>query len=69
MGEHDKRLKIQLTAAPVDGEANRALVQFLSDVLGIPKAQIALVGGATNKRKTVRLICVAKNKALMRLCL
>jgi uncharacterized protein (TIGR00251 family) len=67
MGEHDKRLKIQLTAPPVDNQANQALIRFLADILNVPKAHIALVGGATNKRKTVRLIDIPKNKVLMKL--
>ncbi len=64
---HDNRLKIQLTAPPVEGQANDALVRFLADELEIPKAQIEIVGGATSKRKTVRLAAVAPQKVLLRL--
>ncbi len=35
VGEHDGRLKIQLAAPPVDGEANAALLAFLADLLGL----------------------------------
>jgi uncharacterized protein (TIGR00251 family) len=67
LGVHDERLKIQLTAPPVDGKANDALVRFIADVLGIAKAQVEIVGGAANKRKTVRLTGVAPHLALLKL--
>lgn len=54
-GEHDGRLKVQLAAPPVDGEANRALVEFLSAALGVRKADLAIVRGETGRRKTVRV--------------
>lgn len=52
---YDDRLKIQLAAPPVDGQANDALVRFLADTLDMPRVQIEIVGGAANKRKTVRI--------------
>jgi len=54
-GEHDGRLKIQLAAPPVDGEANAALVEFLAGALGVRKADVAIVRGETGRRKTVRV--------------
>ncbi len=52
---YDARLKIQLAAPPVDGKANEALVRFIADTLGISKVQVDIVGGAANRKKTVRL--------------
>jgi hypothetical protein len=54
-GEHDGRLKIQLAAPPVDGEANAALVAFLAAALGVRKADVAIERGDTGRRKTVRV--------------
>jgi uncharacterized protein (TIGR00251 family) len=54
-GEHDGRLKIQLAAPPVDGEANAALVAFLAEALAVRKADVAIVRGDTGRRKTVRV--------------
>ena len=54
-GEHGGRLKIQLAAPPVDGEANAALVEFLAGALGIRKADVELVRGEAGRRKTVRV--------------
>jgi uncharacterized protein len=59
VGEHDARLKIQLAAPPVDGEANAALVAFLAHALGARKADVEIVRGDTGRRKTVRVAGVA----------
>jgi uncharacterized protein (TIGR00251 family) len=55
VGEHDGRLKIQLAAPPVDGEANLALVEFLAGALGVRKGDVAIERGETGRRKTVRV--------------
>ncbi len=55
VGEHDGRLKLQLAAPPVDGEANAALVQFLASALGVRKGEVTLLRGETGRRKTVRV--------------
>jgi hypothetical protein len=55
VGEHDGRLKIQLAAPPVDGEANRALVEFLAETLGVRKGDVTIERGETGRRKTVRV--------------
>ena len=54
-GEHGGRLKIQLAAPPVEGEANAALVAFLAQALGVRRADVAIVRGRTGRRKTVRV--------------
>ena len=55
IGEHDGALKIALTAPPVDGEANAALVAFLAKRLGVAKREVRLVQGATGRRKTLEV--------------
>ena len=55
IGEHDGRLKIQLAAPPVDGEANAALVDFLAHALGARRSDVTIERGDTGRRKTVRV--------------
>ena len=55
VGEHDGRLKIQLAAPPVDGEANAALVAFLADALSVRRQDVAIVRGDGGRRKVVRV--------------
>ena len=54
-GEHDGRVRIQLAAPPVDGEANAALVSFLADALGVKRSDVVILRGETGRRKTVRV--------------
>jgi uncharacterized protein len=53
VGLHDGKPKIQLKAPPVDGEANKALIAFLSDRCGVPKSQIHIELGASGRIKRV----------------
>lgn len=52
-GERDGRLLVRLSAPPVDGAANAALVEFLAEVLGVPRRSLTIVSGATAREKRV----------------
>lgn len=67
VGEHDGRLKIALAAPPVDGEANAALVEFLSDALGVRKADVTLLDGDTSRRKRLAVRGVAPAEIVVKL--
>ncbi|MDT3737455.1 MAG: DUF167 family protein [Denitratisoma sp.] len=54
-GLHGEALKIRLAAPPVDGKANTALIAFLAKQLGVPKAQVELIGGAASREKRLRI--------------
>ena len=54
-GIHDNALKISLTTPPIDGRANQALIDFLSDRLHLPKARITLLTGQTSRSKLLRI--------------
>ena len=45
--------KIKITAQPIDGKANKALVEFLSKNFKIPKTSIKILKGGTSKEKTI----------------
>ena len=49
----DSETKLKITAQPVDGKANKAVVEFLSKNFKIPKTSIEIVKGETSKEKTV----------------
>ena len=48
-------LKVKLTAPPVDGAANAALVELLASELGISKRRIAIVGGGASRSKVIEI--------------
>ena len=50
-GVREGVLVARVTAAPVDGAANRALVELLSGALKVPKTSIRIESGATSARK------------------
>ena len=64
VGEHGDRLKLQITAPPVDGEANAAVVAFIADTFHVPRRDVELVAGATGKRKTVLVRGVDEGAAI-----
>ncbi len=56
-------IKIRLSAPPVDGAANEALVKFLADLLDVTKSQVEIVSGHTAKNKIVRIEGVSQDTA------
>ena len=54
-GLHGERLKIRLTAPPVEGKANAHLMAFLGKAFGVAKSQVSLESGELNRQKRVRI--------------
>ena len=52
----DGSYKIRLTAPPVDGAANEALVALLSEALSVSKSAIEIISGHTAREKRISLI-------------
>lgn len=59
VGLHGDALKVRLAAPPVDGKANQALIDFLSEKLGVAKASVDLVSGASSRAKRIRIAGLA----------
>jgi uncharacterized protein (TIGR00251 family) len=55
----DGSVRIRLTAPPVEGAANQALVEFLSQLLQIHKNQIEIVAGLSSERKLISLVGIS----------
>ena len=49
----DEFVKVKITAQPIEGKANKALIEFLSKKFKVPKTSIEIVKGETNKEKTL----------------
>jgi uncharacterized protein len=48
-------LQVRLTASPVDGRANLALIKLLAEKLHIPKSNISIVKGEKKRNKIVKV--------------
>ncbi len=48
-------IKIRLTAPPVEGKANQALIRFLAELLSVSRSQVEILTGEKSKQKIVRV--------------
>lgn len=55
VGEYNGAIKIRLSAPPVEGAANEALVDLLAKRLGVAKRDVRIVGGLSSRNKTVEV--------------
>ena len=52
----DGTIKVRLTAPPVEGKANLALIDFLSAALQVPKSKIEILAGHSGRNKLVSIL-------------
>lgn len=53
-------LRVRLTAPPVDGAANEALVDFIADELGVARRRVRIVSGFGSRNKVVEVDAEAR---------
>lgn len=63
----DQTIKIRLTAPPVEGKANEALIEFLAKVLDVPRTKIDIVAGASGRDKLVSILDMGSSEAQARI--
>ncbi|MFI3245892.1 MAG: DUF167 family protein YggU [Ferrimonas sp.] len=56
VGLHGEELKVAITAPPVDGKANRHLIQFLAKQFRVAKSQVQIEKGQLGRHKQIRII-------------
>jgi uncharacterized protein (TIGR00251 family) len=54
-GRHGDALKLKVTAPPVEGKANAAVLDLVAATLGVRVNQVELVGGASSRSKRVKV--------------
>lgn len=54
-GERDDALLVRLTAAPVDGAANEALIRYLAATFGVARHAVRIISGERGRRKRVAI--------------
>lgn len=61
-------LKVRIRCAPVDGKANKELVETLADAFDLPKSSVVFKGGETSKTKRILLRGFSDADAVRRVC-
>lgn len=51
VGVHGEALKVKLNAPPVEGKANKALIQLMAKCLRCPKSDLDIIAGQTSRKK------------------
>jgi uncharacterized protein len=54
--EENASYKVYLTAPPVEGKANKALIEFLAEYFKVKKNQIEITKGLKSRNKTVNIL-------------
>lgn len=52
----DGTIRVRLDAPPSDNEANEALINFLSEILGVPKSKLDIVAGSAGRDKLISVV-------------
>ena len=60
-------IRIRVAAPPVEGAANTVLLRYLADLFDLPRSNVRLLGGTTNRRKRVLLAGVSRAEVVQRL--
>ena len=60
-------LKLALTAPPVEGKANQALIEFFAELFAIPRSSVTIASGETSRNKMVRVAGLSRDSVKQRL--
>ena len=52
----DGTIKVRIAAPPADNEANETLIDFLAEVLGVPKSRLDIVAGVSGRDKLIAIV-------------
>ena len=52
----DGTIKVRIAAPPSDHEANETLIDFLAEVLGVPKSRLDIVAGVSGRDKLISIV-------------
>ena len=60
-------LKLAVTAPPVEGKANQAVIEFFADLFAIPRSSVSIASGETSRNKIVRVAGISAERVRERL--
>lgn len=62
VGQYGDALKVKLISPPVEGKANKELIEILAKEFGVHKKNIEIISGQSSKNKMVRLHNIKASK-------
>jgi len=66
-GEIGDALKVSLTAPPLEGRANEACIEFLANLLKVPRSSVTIASGLTGRNKVIRVATLSAEEVKARL--
>lgn len=63
IGIYGERLKVTVTAPPIDGKANKQLIKFLATYFAVPQNQVQIIAGIFNHYKSILIVEPRKHLA------
>lgn len=64
----DDAVKVRIRCAPVDGKANKELIETLADAFDLPKSSVVFKSGETSKTKRILLRGFSDVDAVRKVC-
>ena len=60
-------IKLAVTAPPVEGKANQAVIEFFADFFEIPRSSVSIASGETSRNKVIRVSGISAQQVRERL--
>lgn len=60
-------LKLALTAPPIEGRANQAVIEFFAELFEIPRSSVTIASGETSRNKKVKIAGLTRAAIVARL--
>ena len=60
-------VKLAVTAPPVEGKANEAVIEFFADFFAIPRSSVSIASGETSRNKLIRVSGISAQRVRERL--
>jgi uncharacterized protein (TIGR00251 family) len=81
VGRHNGLVKLRVAALPIEGEANKCVIEFIAKTLDVPKSAVKMVSGEKSRvkvfeigsdcvfdRRRLKVDCVQRSGCLRRFC-
>jgi len=60
-------IKLDLTAPPVEGKANECCINFLAELLEVPRSSVTIAAGQNSRNKIIRVVGLSAEQVRARL--